>query len=287
VLRPALIAMLTCAGCAGPAAQARRDRAEIADELDEMRAELRREKRHNRDLETEMLVLRDQLDTYEVGAGRVGDVPTLPVEVLAPDETAPNGERLVATTEDGTEIVYVGDAASGKSVEAPEDLDLIDADDLEYTPDEDDVEEPPPPRKKTPKKAATKPAPDPDDDRAARAYEAAVAKVKTGKPADAIAALRAFLEAYPRHDLADNAQYWLGEAYYDQKDYGRALAEFRATVTAYPRGNKVADALLKVGFAYQALGEAAKARAALEQVVTLYPGTPPATLAAGRLEALP
>ena len=66
---------------------------------------------------------------------------------------------------------------------------------------------------------------------------------------------------HPHHELADNAQYWLGEVYYDQKDYARALTEFRATVTAYPRGNKVADALLKVGFAYQALGEGAKARA--------------------------
>ncbi|HVV83326.1 MAG TPA: tol-pal system protein YbgF, partial [Kofleriaceae bacterium] len=103
----------------------------------------------------------------------------------------------------------------------------------------------------------------------------------------AITALREVVASYPQHELADNAQYWLGEAYYDQKDYGRALAEFRATVTVFPRGNKVPDALLKVGFAYLALGDSAKAKAALGQVVTLYPGTAPATLAAARLETLP
>ena len=105
-----------------------------------------------------------------------------------------------------------------------------------------------------------------------------------GKTDEAVAALRAFLRHYPRHDYADNAQYWLGEAYYAQKDYQHALVEFRATIETYPRGNKVPDALLKVGYCYQALGQADKARAVLEQVVNLYPKTEPAALAAKRLE---
>jgi tol-pal system protein YbgF len=97
--------------------------------------------------------------------------------------------------------------------------------------------------------------------------------------------LRTFLKTYPRNDYADNAQYWLGEAYYAQKDYQHALVEFRATIETYPRGNKVPDALLKVGYCYQALGQTEKARAVLEQVVNLYPKTEPAALAAKRLES--
>ena len=92
---------------------------------------------------------------------------------------------------------------------------------------------------------------------------------------------------YPTHDYADNAQYWLGEAFYDQHDYPRAVSEFRATVSAYPLGNKVPDALLKIGLAYAALGEPAKARAALEQVLRQFPKTSPAAIAATRLEQLP
>ena len=70
-------------------------------------------------------------------------------------------------------------------------------------------------------------------------YRAAVDLVrKGGKYEESIAALRAFLEHFPRHDYADNAQYWLGEAFYAQKDYAHALIEFRATIETYPRGNE-------------------------------------------------
>jgi tol-pal system protein YbgF len=116
-------------------------------------------------------------------------------------------------------------------------------------------------------------------------YRAAVELVKASKFDDAVAALRAFIARYPRHDYADNAQYWLGEAFYAQKDYAHALVEFRRVVEVYPRGNKVPDALLKVGYCYQALGQGEKARAVLEQVVNNYPKSEPATLAAKRLEA--
>ena len=101
---------------------------------------------------------------------------------------------------------------------------------------------------------------------------------------DPVAALRAFVTKYPRHDYADNAQYWLGEAFYAQKDYAHALTEFRKVIEVYPRGNKVPDALLKVGYCYQATGQGEKAHAVLQQVVTLYPKSEPATLAAKRLE---
>jgi tol-pal system protein YbgF len=120
---------------------------------------------------------------------------------------------------------------------------------------------------------------------AATEYRAAVELVKAGNHDAALAALRAFIARYPRHDYADNAQYWLGEAYYAQRDYARALTEFRAVIEVYPRGNKVPDALLKVGYCYQAMGQGEKAHAVLEQVVTRYPKSEPATLAAKRLEA--
>ncbi len=311
-----LAALIGAGGCAGPASGLRRDRAALDEDVASLRAELRRDKRKIRDLETENLVLRDKIDTAEVSAGRVGGVPRLPVEVLGPDEedggAAPaiddeygDDARVVATTDDGTEIVYIGDAATGKSVEAPDDLELSgddDGGDLRYAPDDDEQvvdDDPPPaprakPRKKPAKKPAKKgaPSPGPDDDgggrgdSAAAAYEAAVAKVRARQHDGALAALRTFLEDYPRHDLADNAQYWLGEVYYDGKDWARALVEFRATVEKYPRGNKVPDAMLKMGYCFASLGQTTKARAALEQVVQVYPKTQPAILAAKKLEQL-
>ena len=127
--------------------------------------------------------------------------------------------------------------------------------------------------------------PAPAADAPAADYRAAVELVRAAKYADAIAALRTFVQRYPRHDYADNAQYWIGEAFYAQKDFSHALAEFRATIETYPRGNKVPDALLKVGYCYAALGQLEKARAVLEQVVNLYPKSEPAALAQKKLES--
>jgi len=295
-----LIALVLSGGCAGPASQLRKEQARLDEDVEQLRADLRRERRKSRELETENLVLRDRLETAQVGADRVGDVPALPVEVLGPDEPAAGewGEdgRVVSINDDGTEIVYVGDAAAGRGAAVPDDYDLDDGGDLEYAPDDDEVidAEPAPARKK----GAVKPArprhakarrddtPTRGGDAAATAYQAAVAKVKAKDHDGAIAALRAFLETYPRHELADNAQYWLGEVHYDAKDWTRAIVEFRATVEAYPRGNKVPDALLKMGFCFVALGQGAKARAALEQVIETYPKSAPAELAARKLQEL-
>lgn len=295
-------ALLAFAGCAGPASQLRRDKAILAEDVADLRAQLRRDQRTIRDLQTENLLLRDKIETAELDAGRVG-VPRLPVEVIEPggdddgyDVRAEYGSdaRIVGIDDDGYEIVYVGDAASGKTA-TYDDPDLggdDDVEDLEYAPDDDDGAEdappPPKPKKAKPPKAEPKPKAEaePDDGDVAVAYEEAVARVKADDHDGAIAALRAFLVDYPRHDLADNAQYWLGEVYYDAKDWARALVEFRATVEQYPKGNKVPDALLKMGYCYASLGQKAKARAALEQVVETYPKSQPAALAAKRLETL-
>ncbi len=302
--------------CAGPSAQRRRDTVLLEDELAELRAELRRGRRRIAELETENVVLRDKVDTAEVAAGASG-VPSLPVEVLGPDEAPapadPDGERIVAVTDDGTEIVYVGDAAAGRGVEVPDDIDLVFADELDNTPDEDDAppraakaspprtadddddgEAAPPRRARRPGRTSARPAKrtadaapaTSTDADAVAAYDAAVAQVKAKDHDRAIVALRAFLADHARHDLADNAQYWLGEVYYDTKDWARAIVEFRAVVEHYPRGNKVPDALLKLGYCFERTGQRAKARAALEQVIETYPKSQPAALAAAKLEEL-
>jgi tol-pal system protein YbgF len=272
VVRAILLAgvlSLAAAGCVGPATQLRRENRQLGGELTDARAELRKERRKAHDLETENVVLRDKLG----GGARASDhVPKLRVEVIAPDEPAPDED--VAQGDDVIEDDQVYDGA---------DYDFSgDDDDLEYAPDDDDVAPAPPP-KKTPKKVKVVAQ---ATNGAAAAYEAAVAKVKAHDHDGAVSALRAFLDDFPKDDLADNAQYWLGEVYYDEKDWARSVVEFRATVDGYPRGNKVPDALLKMGYCFVQLGQDAKARSALQNVVDTYPGTQPAKLAAARLEEL-
>jgi len=159
-------------------------------------------------------------------------------------------------TEDGTEIVYEGDAAAGKSAMIEDDappprrarpLPAV----IELgTSDRVDTRRMPPVSARTARVMTREreSAPDRSDDAGAE-YRAAVELVRAGNQTDAIAGLRGFLRRFPRHDYADNAQYWLGEAFYAQKDYPHALGEFRNVIETYPRGNKVPDALLKVGTA--------------------------------------
>lgn len=252
----------------------RADNHRLSTEVVELRANRRAQDRQIRDLQHELALAKEKT---------VSDapVPVLPVETLAPPtaaatSTPSNGQRVVGVADDGGEIVYEGDAAAGKVAVMDDEPRRTS---LSAETEHHAIARAPHVRARAAAEAMPAAAGDAGED-----YRAAVELVKAGKSDEAIAALHAFLQKYPRHDYADNAQYWLGETYYAQKDYQHALAEFRATIETYPRGNKVPDALLKVGFCYQSLGQAEKAKAVLEQVVSLYPKTEPAALAAKRLE---
>jgi tol-pal system protein YbgF len=117
----------------------------------------------------------------------------------------------------------------------------------------------------------------------ARAFEA----LKATDYANAITRYRDFLRAYPRSQLAGNAQYWLGEAYYVTHDYDNAATTFRSVGEQYPQSSKVPDALLKVGLTQIEQKKLPEARATLKQVVQRFPGTDAAKLAASRLQNLP
>ena len=256
----------------------REDNRRLNQSVAEMRAERRAQDRKIRDLENQLALLKE--DKRELAPSRDA-MPSLPVEVMGPSGLS-EGQRVVAIADDGSEIVYEGDAALGRQANVPTTLESP------RPRDDDQYRSQTLARRETRQVTAARASrmttrSEPTSDAANNDYRAAVELVKAGKIEDALAALRTFLKTYPRNDYADNAQYWLGEAYYAQKDYQHALVEFRATIETYPRGNKVPDALLKVGYCYQALGQAEKARAVLEQVVNLYPKTEPAALAAKRL----
>ena len=270
----------------------RADNRRLNNDVSELRADRRAQDRKIKDLENQVALGRANQP--------ISDMPKLPVEVMTP--VRPIGAtdpRVVAVAEDGTEIVYEGEAALGK----PASVDLSamyaspsssstsssgfgagSSDRIEITHGRIA-----PISARSAHRTLHKDVDDatsnegPQSDVAANSYRSAVELVKAGKHDEAVAALRAFLKTYPRHDYADNAQYWLGESFYAQKDYPHALSEFRATIETYPRGNKVPDALLKVGYCYQALGQGDKAKAVLEQVVNLYPKSEPAVLASKKL----
>ena len=82
-----------------------------------------------------------------------------------------------------------------------------------------------------------------------------------------------FLAANPGHELADSAQYWLGQCAAAEGNYSQALAEYRRVIESFPFGDKVPDALLKSGEALMELGQEAEARRAWEQLARDFPDT--------------
>jgi tol-pal system protein YbgF len=118
---------------------------------------------------------------------------------------------------------------------------------------------------------------------AMRAYTAALGKYRSGELPLAVAAFKRFIVRYAKHAYADNALYWLGESFYDLKNYRLALKMFRRVVDEYPNGNKAPAALLKMGFSYLKLDETKNARTVLAQVMRIFPDSGVAKLAAKTL----
>lgn len=129
-------------------------------------------------------------------------------------------------------------------------------------------------------------APPPAPEQEQAAYQKAFDLLKGGHYDDAITAFRDLLTAYPGGKLADNAQYWLGEAHFAARRFREAAEEFGRVLRVYPQSPKVPDAMLKLGFSYYELGEWAKARDTLERLASRYPRSTAAQLADRRLEKM-
>ncbi len=108
--------------------------------------------------------------------------------------------------------------------------------------------------------------------------------LKAGSYSVAITGFKDFLANYPSSPLAENAQYWLGEAYYVTHDLDGAAAAFRNVVQKWPDSRKTPDALLKLGYTQLEQKKTAEGRTTLSQVVQKYPGTDAARLANEKLQ---
>jgi tol-pal system protein YbgF len=94
------------------------------------------------------------------------------------------------------------------------------------------------------------------------------------------------IERYPKSERADNAQFWIGEIYYREKWYEKAILEYQKVIENYPQGNKVPASLLKQGFAFLNLGDKANSRLILQELIKKYPKTNEAKIATDKLKDL-
>lgn len=125
----------------------------------------------------------------------------------------------------------------------------------------------------------------PSDMKAKTDYNEAY-KLLVSNSQSAIPAFRAFLVNYPKHELAANAQYWLAEALFAQKDYEGATTEFMRVLREYKDSPKASGAALKLGYSYYELKQWDFARRTLEDTIRFFPDSSSAKLAQARLQRM-
>lgn len=284
-------------------------------DLAELKAQMRRERRAVRSLENELALLRARL--RDAPPAPPPPAPPPPVEERASE--LPEVEPALDDTLGGSqwdhevEVIYEGEAAEGRSTRVRLELEETTRSYRGREPIDSPrrrIAVPETParlgvvRERLPKVAnqlrhARAPAAlarsvggsEPADSRSEPVdprteYQRILAALRAGNHEHADAGLRSWLDRFPRHELADNAQYWLAESYYARRNVSLALVEFEKVLDRYPNGNKIPDALLKIAYCQLKLGRRAAARANLEKVVTSHPKSRPAALARAKLQEL-
>ncbi len=102
-------------------------------------------------------------------------------------------------------------------------------------------------------------------------YHDAFKKLQDGDYAGAEKGFKAFLQSNPKHVLAGNAQYWLGETYYARRDYQNAMTAFAEGYKVYKASPKGPDNLLKLGVTLAVLGRKPDACAVFAKFKHDYP----------------
>jgi len=117
-------------------------------------------------------------------------------------------------------------------------------------------------------------------------YEQAFADYAGGQWPIAIQGFEMYLKTYPKSELADDAQYYIGESYAAASNHKDAAAAYQRVIDDYPNGDKLPEAWYKLGMSYDRLGQPDKARATFEEVVKRFPDSQPGGLARQALERL-
>jgi tol-pal system protein YbgF len=119
-----------------------------------------------------------------------------------------------------------------------------------------------------------------------RLYEIAQADYAGGQWALAINGFETYLRTFPKTEKADDAQFFIGEAYQLDGKFKDAITSYDKVIADYPSGDRVPDAYYKRGLAYSRLAQNDKARESFEAVIKNYPNSEAARLAKQLLDRL-
>ena len=102
-------------------------------------------------------------------------------------------------------------------------------------------------------------------------YNEAFASIKKQDYKTAEKQFEAFLELYPKNDLAGNAQYWLGESYFARGQFDKAAVAFAEGFQKYRDSQKAPDNLFKLGLTMARMNKKEEACIAFKNFSAEYP----------------
>ncbi len=83
-----------------------------------------------------------------------------------------------------------------------------------------------------------------------------------------------FMRRHANHQLAGNAQYWLGETFYVRGQYRAAAGAFLKGYQTYARSPKAPETLLKLAMSLNRLGQKDASCSSFNELATKYPNPP-------------
>ncbi|MGE0043879.1 MAG: tol-pal system protein YbgF, partial [Vicinamibacterales bacterium] len=119
-----------------------------------------------------------------------------------------------------------------------------------------------------------------------RLYDTAWADYTAGQWTLCIEGFNTYLRTFPRSELADEAQYYIGECYFADGKFTDAVDAYTRVAASYPTGEAVPNAYYKRGIAFDRLGQPDQAKESFEFVIKNYPDSDAARLAKQNLDRL-
>jgi len=80
-----------------------------------------------------------------------------------------------------------------------------------------------------------------------------------------------FLKTYPASSHCDNAYFWIGETYFRENRYEKAILAYQEVIDKFPGGNKFPAALLKQGMAFSKINDDINARLIYKRLLADFP----------------
>jgi tol-pal system protein YbgF len=119
-----------------------------------------------------------------------------------------------------------------------------------------------------------------------RLYDTAFSDYSIGQWALCIEGFETYLRGFGRTDLADDAQYYIGECRHKDNKPTEAIDAYNRVISNYPRGDRVPDSYYKRGIVLSELGQTDRARESFEILMKQFPDTELARLGKQQLDRL-